>query len=126
MCQKWAEERGKRNDYRLSIPSIFLFPGPPTFHVPLTFASSSLFHIFPTTSERGKGYSQPVCGVWQVHAKFFLKHSLCTPEYYCSIACGNCKTKRQESFSLPVYSVFKQHFIEMASLITQSYCLLLT
>ena len=32
-CQKWEEERRKRNDYRLSLPSFFHFhrPPPPTF-----------------------------------------------------------------------------------------------
>ena len=93
---KWAEEGRKRNDYRLSIPSIFLFTSPPTFHVPLTFTSSSLFCIFPTTWEHGTGYSQPVCRVWQVHAQL----------QNCSIACDNCKTKWHEAFpeslSLPV------------------------
>ena len=42
MRQKWAEEGHKRNDYRLSLISIFLFPALPTFRVPFTFTSSPL------------------------------------------------------------------------------------
>ena len=79
-CQKWAEESRKRNDDSLSIPSIFPFPSSPTFRVPLTFLSFTLFRVFLTIGEPGTGYSQPVCGVWQVHAHFFWKCSLCIPE----------------------------------------------
>ena len=42
MRQKWVEEGHKRNDYRLSLISIFLFPALPTFRVPFTFTSSPL------------------------------------------------------------------------------------
>ena len=34
--QKWEEERRKRNDYRLSLPSFFTVP-PPPFRVPVHF-----------------------------------------------------------------------------------------
>ena len=36
------EEGRKRNDYRLSLPSFFLFPARPPFRAPFTFAPSSL------------------------------------------------------------------------------------
>ena len=38
--QKWEEERRKRNDYRLSLPSFFTVP--PPFAYPFTFARNML------------------------------------------------------------------------------------
>ena len=49
MRQKWAEEGRKRNDYRLSLISIFLFPSSPTF------SRAFYFHVFPTICEPGTG-----------------------------------------------------------------------
>ena len=51
MCQKWAEEGRKINDYKLSLPSFFLFP----FSRPANFFRAFFFRVFSTIWESGTG-----------------------------------------------------------------------
>ena len=107
----------------LSLPFSFflarqLFTCLSLLHLPHSFAS------FPLPESMEKATLSQSVEYGKCMQNFF--YNIHCAHQNCSIACGNCKTNRQEFLSLPVYSVFKQHFIKMASLITQCYCLLLT
>ena len=54
--EETGERRDGGNDYRLSLPSFFLFPAPPTFHV------------FPTIWEPGTG--------WGIYNSLVVKESI--------------------------------------------------
>ena len=77
-----AKSGWKRVVKEMMTGSLYRFP----FSRPANFSCASHFRVFPTLSrlptigEPGTGSSRPVCRVWQVHAQFFIKRSLCTPE----------------------------------------------